>query len=537
MTPRRALTLLVAALALQAVLVLPGAPLRPTPELAVLLLLLIPGGVPARLALTVALTLLAVQKIADLGMMRTLGRPFNLAADLPLLDAAVRLVAGTFGRAAGVGAVLAAAAAAATIAGTLWWATGAWAQAGAHRRARLLLAAGIGLALLPVMTPGPGNSRYAFDRVALVTGTFAAQRDFRAAAAADPMTGRAELLGAIDRDVLVIFVESYGRTSFATPFYAGTHLATLRRAEAALTAAGLAMRSGFLVSPTQGGQSWLAHATLATGLRVSDQSLYQAVLTSGRQGLFHYAQRAGFRTAAVMPAITRPWPEAAQMGFERVLGAADLGYRGPPFNWVTMPDQFTLAAADRLLRPGGTGPHLFAQIVLISSHAPWVPIPHLIGWDAIGDGSAFAAMAQTAETPQEVWRDAENIRRHYRDAIDYALQAVMAHALRHAADAPLIIVLGDHQAAQGIAAEGGREVPVHVIGPERFVDRSADWGFVPGLIPGADQPAIAMERMRDLILEGFAGPQSTIPSWNAQPAGVVAVPLRDDRSTRREVTP
>jgi hypothetical protein len=60
------------------------------------------------------------------------------------------------------------------------------------------------------------------------------------------------------------------------------------------------------------------------------------------------AQGAGFRTAAVMPQITLPWPEAALMGFDTVLAAADLGYRGLPFNWVTMPDQFTLAAFERM---------------------------------------------------------------------------------------------------------------------------------------------------------------------------------------------
>ena len=45
-----------------------------------------------------------------------------------------------------------------------------------------------------------------------------------------------------------------------------------------------------------------------------------------------------------MPAITLAWPEAGYFGYDRVLAAHDLGYRGLPFNWVTMPDQFTLAA-------------------------------------------------------------------------------------------------------------------------------------------------------------------------------------------------
>ena len=153
------------------------------------------------------------------------------------------------------------------------------------------------------------------------------------------------------------------------------------------------MRSGFLTAPTQGGQSWLSHASFASGLWINDQSRYQAYLASGRRGLFHHAQAAGFRTAAVMPAITRPWPEALRMGFDRVLAAGDLGYRGQPFNWVTMPDQFTLAATDRLLRAPGAAP-LFAQIALISSHAPWVPVPRMVAWDQVGDGRVFDAMAQ-----------------------------------------------------------------------------------------------------------------------------------------------
>ncbi|ABL72422.1 sulfatase-like hydrolase/transferase [Paracoccus denitrificans] len=516
MTMRRTLPLLGSALAIQLALMLPGAPMRATPELPALLLVLILGGGMARLAATAALALLAVQKIADLAMIPALGRPFNIAADLPLLDAAVRLLAGSFGTLAAFGAVLAAGIALLGIAGALWWATGLWSRPATGRRARIALAAALGLVLLPIMSPRPENARYAQDRAGLAAETFAALRDVRAAAASDPMAGRQDLLGAIDRDVLVIFVESYGRASFQTPFHAQAHLATLRRAEADLERAGLAMRSGFLVSPTQGGQSWLAHASFASGLWVGDQAHYRAVLASGRQGLFHHAQRAGFRTAAVMPAITRPWPEAAHMGFDRILAAADLGYRGLPFNWVTMPDQFTLAAADRLLRQQGGAP-LFAQVALISSHAPWVPVPRLIGWDEVGDGSAFAAMAVAGESPQEVWRDRENIRRHYRDAIDYALQTVAGYALRHADEAPLILVLGDHQAAQGIAPDGGRDVPMHVIGPEALVRRSAEWGFTPGLIPGTDSAAIPMDRMRDLILQGFAAPDG--PGPRERPAG------------------
>ena len=50
------------------------------------------------------------------------------------------------------------------------------------------------------------------------------------------------------------------------------------------------------------------------------------------------------------PAITMDWPEASYYGYDEVFASNDLGYRGKPFNWITMPDQYTLSAFDRLAR-------------------------------------------------------------------------------------------------------------------------------------------------------------------------------------------
>ena len=67
----------------------------------------------------------------------------------------------------------------------------------------------------------------------------------------------------------------------------------------------------------------------------------------------------------------------------------------------------------------------------------------------------------------------------------------------------VLIVLGDHQAAPDIALDDRPQVPLHIIGPAALVDQTAAWGLTPGLIPPRTQPAIPMERMRDLILTGF----------------------------------
>lgn len=504
--------LCVAAGVIHLLLILPAAPmpaaealLRIAPELPLILLALCWLGRAGRVAVTAALWLLAAQKTADLGMFAALGRPFNVMADLPLIDAGMRLVSASAGVAGLALGLALAATAAAAVAWSLWWACGAWSRW--HRRpgwrSGPAALAAVALAAAGSGQIWAGNGPYVLARIELAQRTARDLRELRSLAAGDRLARATSLLGAIDRDVLVIFVESYGRASFDVPFHAEVHGETLREAERKLGQAGLAARSGFLAAPTQGGQSWLSHATFASGLWIADQARYGALLASGRQGLFHHARRAGFRTAAVMPAITRPWPEAATMGFDRVLAADGLGYRGLPFDWVTMPDQFTLAAIDRLLRSRDGPPHLFAQAALISSHAPWVPVPRLIPWDRVGDGAVFDPMAAAGDPPAVVWRDRDRVRRAYRDAVDYSLRTVMDYALLHAGKPPLMIVLGDHQAAPWVALDSRPDVPIHLIGPAHLVDRGADWGLAPGLIPPAGQKTLPMDRMRDLILRGF----------------------------------
>jgi hypothetical protein len=192
------------------------------------------------------------------------------------------------------------------------------------------------------------------------------------------------------------------------------------------------------------------------------------------------------------------------MGFDTILAAKDLGYRGQPFNWVTMPDQFTLAALDRHLRADPGARPLVAQVALISSHAPWVPVPALVPWEEIGDGRVFDAMAAAGDPPDVVWRDRDRVRAQYAKAVDYALSAVLAYAERHAAAPPLILVLGDHQAAPFVAQDARWDVPAHLIGPPHLVAAAAGWGWAPGLIPPADAPAPGMEVMRDRILRAWS---------------------------------
>lgn len=494
-------------------------------ELPVILLALaaLGAGVAGRLFRVVtvaALATVAVLKAADFAAFSALSRGFNPVADLPLVEASIRLLSGAVGGPAAAVVVVLALLAVALLVAALWWATGVWARLDLSARAAAasgvaaVLAAGVATAEIghamgrwtaPIAPPGAAfTARVGVERVETASRTIADLRVFRAAAEADPFVAMPRLLDAIDRDVIVVFVESYGRTSLDTPFFAEMHRETLARSEERLAGLGLAMRSGFLLAPTRGGQSWLSHATLANGLWIDDQTRYGAILASGRETLFHIAARSGFRTAAVMPAITLDWPESSRMGFETILAAKDLGYRGKPFNWVTMPDQFTLAALDRLLRAGGETRPLFAQVALVSSHAPWVPVPRLLDWDALGDGRVFDEMAVSGDPPDVVWRDRERVREQYRLAVDYALETVLDYAARHAGDPPLLLVLGDHQAAGFVALDERPDVPAHLIGPPDLVERAAAWGWSAGLLPGPETTARPMDEMRDMIIRTFS---------------------------------
>jgi hypothetical protein len=115
-------------------------------------------------------------------------------------------------------------------------------------------------------------------------------------------------------------------------------------------------------------------------------------------------------------------------------------------------------------------------------------------------------MAQAGDAPEVVWRDHDRVRDQYRLAVDYALQVVFDYAALHADDPPLIIALGDHQAAGFIALDERAEVPIHVIGPDALVSRLTDLAPAPGLLPPGDMPALGMETVRDLLLTAFRDP-------------------------------
>ena len=501
----------------------PSAFVRLPLEALVLLALL--AALPARrVRATVAvgtglvLGLATVTKLLDLGFQTALYRPFD-----PLVDwryAGALLETARSSSPAAAAALVALAVALPLICfGLLPLAVRRVAQVVAeHRRTSVrvvavLSAAWVVVGLAGVRTAGGPVSSFQTSatvstHLRAVPAELRARRQFALAVATDParLVPPADVLAGLQgKDVLVVFVESFGRVATEGSSMAPSVDAVLDQQTRALAAAGVGSRSAYLTSPTFGGLSWLAHSTLQSGTWVDDGQRYDQLLASRRLTLSRLFGRAGWRTVAVVPANDRAWPQGRFYGFDRVYDSRNLGYRGPRFGYPTMPDQYTLAAfARRELAPAHRRP-VMAEIDLLSSHAPWAPTPRMVPPAAVGDGSVFAGMPQQVPSQAQVWRSTAGVRAAYAASVRYSVEALTSFVL-HSADPNLVVLmLGDHQPAAVVSGpDAGHDVPVALLSRDPAVlRRISSWGWHPGLRPAPSGPVWRMDGFRDRFLAAF----------------------------------
>jgi hypothetical protein len=306
------------------------------------------------------------------------------------------------------------------------------------------------------------------------------------------------LTGLRGKDVLLVFVESYGRVAVQDSSVSPRIDAVLDAGTGQLRAAGFSSRSAFLTSPTFGGLSWLAHATLQAGVPVDGQRRYDQLVQADRLTLTRAFKRAGWRAVGLMPANHRAWPEGSSFyGYDEIYDRRNLGYRGPDFGLPPMPDQYTFLALQRRELAARRRPPLFAEVDLISSHAPWTRIPRLISWDDVGDGSIFGRIP-AAET-------ARGVRAAYGQSIEYVLTTLFSFVQRYGDDDLVVVVLGDHQPATLVTGQGaGHDVPISVIAHDpEVMDQIARWGWQDGMSPSQQAPVWPMAAFRDRFLTAF----------------------------------
>lgn len=340
------------------------------------------------------------------------------------------------------------------------------------------------------------------DNVLAAEGLRGAHRARIDAAQAD-LPADADLAVLRGKHVVLIFVESYGRTTATHPDFARIADPARARLAERLEKAGYASASASLTSPIAGGGSWMAHGTLLAGVKIAAQDAYEVLLVSGARTLAHRFVRAGWRAAAIMPRIDQPWPEGRLLGFETIRIQPDLGYLGPRFAWESLPDQWVLNRFAELDLGGGP---VFAKLVLASSHTPFERVPAIVeDWDKLGDGRVYEGLP-VKEFPVRAGRVFDQDEA-YVAAIDYVLDAVGRFAERVADKDVLFVVLGDHQPPLTTARRTGDfAVPIHVFArDEAAIEPFRRRGYAPGIsVPDAAMP---MESFLPAFLADFSTPK------------------------------
>jgi hypothetical protein len=308
-------------------------------------------------------------------------------------------------------------------------------------------------------------------------------------------------------DVILLFVESYGAVTFDRPEFAASLEGARRTLDEAVHATGREAVSTFVESPTFGGESWLAHISLMSGVEVRDPHTNAVLMTQRRETIAHAFSRHGYRAIANMPGLWWDWPEGSFYGFEDIFGALRLDYRGPQFGWFTLTDQFALARIDALEIERQPRKPLFIFFPTVSTHAPFTPTPpYQPDWDRMFDERPYDPVDLDRSFAEVA--DWLNLGPGYVKAVDYTLRSVAGYLRLRAGRDLVVIVIGDHQPASAVSGERAPwDVPVHVIAsrPELLASLRAD-RFVDGLTP--KRPILGkMHELLPILLKAFGEPE------------------------------
>jgi hypothetical protein len=484
----------------------------------------------------VLLGLLTVVKILDMGFFAALDRPFQPVTDWSYFGPAVGVLRDSVGQTWAVVAVILAIL---LIVAVLVFVTLSLVRltrlTARHRAASARTIAALGIVWIlcavfgvQVTSGAPVASTsaagLAYDQVREVhagirdqqkfAGTLASSDSFRNTPTADLLTG---LRG---KDVIVAFVESYGRIAVQGSAFSPQVDAVLNAGTSSLRAAGFSSQSAFLTSPTFGGISWLAHSTLQSGLWIDNQQRYNQLVASDRFTLSDAFKQAGWRTVGDIPSDEGDFAQGTSFyHYDKQYNSQNVGYVGPKFSYAAMPDQYILSAFQRMELAAPNHPPVMAEIDLVSSHTPWAPLPRMVPWNQVGNGSIFDSMPAQGQSPTAVWRNANQVKAAYGQSIQYSLSALISFVQTFHDNNLVLVLLGDHQPATIVSGSGGsHDVPITIIAHDpNVLSRISSWGWQDGMLPGPQAPVWPMDAFRNRFFTAF-GSQPPGPALSTSSA-------------------
>jgi hypothetical protein len=189
-----------------------------------------------------------------------------------------------------------------------------------------------------------------------------------------------------------------------------------------------------------------------------------------------------------------------------------MGYKGKNYSFDSIPDQYTMSRIQSTMFALPRVKPMFAEIDLVSSHAPWEPVPPLLDWNTLGDGSALTGATGSTDPTSTVFQETSNtVHSDYARTIEYSLTTLVQWLQKYGDENTVMVFLGDHQPAPVVTGEGAdRDVPITIVAKDpKVLEQIASWGWQDGLRPHPDAPVWRMDQFRDKFLSAFGSKMET----------------------------
>ena len=242
--------------------------------------------------------------------------------------------------------------------------------------------AALGVQISGVPVASRSTAALVQDRATRCEAGLKDEREFAKEAAVDAFrdTPADQLLtGLRGKDVIFTFIESYGRSAIEDPEHGAAGRRGARRRRPPADAAGFACQerlpdladvrrrqlAGPLhlpVGPVDQQPAALPHRHRERPPDPHRRLQARRRLADGRHDAGRHQGLAGGRSSTASTTI---------------YDSRELGYKGPKFSWSPMPDQYTLSAFERLEHGKPSAQAADGEIILVSSHKPWAPIPKI----------------------------------------------------------------------------------------------------------------------------------------------------------------
>ncbi|MGH1360668.1 MAG: sulfatase-like hydrolase/transferase [Burkholderiaceae bacterium] len=310
-------------------------------------------------------------------------------------------------------------------------------------------------------------------------------------------------------EVKVLFLESYGVTTYLKPEISRVINPARQKFQQAIDAAGQRVVSGLITAATFGGASELSHLSFLSGVDLTNPLRHDLMLTTERDTMIDTFRRAGYRTIGLYPAMSWAWPEKKFYNFDHYHDAPSLNYQGPKFGLWWLPDQFVMARIDELYPPSETSKPRFILYPTITSHIPFRPTPpYQPDWSRVTTDNPYDEAQTAAAMADKIdWTD---LLPGYISTIEYTFKWLSGYMGLEQPRKSVLVLVGDHQPASTVTGPNASwDVPVHIVTDNPVVLRQLlDNGFKTGMTPDSKSLG-GLDELNQILLTAFSTMETT----------------------------